>query len=82
MLSSLDYLLAIEGEVDLSLSLDLVCSKIGNIYSKTEIDSSDWRSIVSHTRFIFAGQAPHPLFKLPIKSSGAIKTATTVDFSY
>ena len=40
MLSSLDYLLAIEGEVDLSLPLDLVCSKIGNICSKTELDSS------------------------------------------
>lgn len=79
---SLDHLLAIEGEVHLSLSLDLVSSKIGNINSKTEIDTSDWRSIVSHTRFIFAGQAPHPPFKLPIKSSGAIETATTVDFSY
>jgi hypothetical protein len=69
-------------QINLSLQPDLVYSEIGNIYSKIGVVVLVSPVRVSrHFRFVLDGQAAHPSFELALKSSGAIKSATTVDFS-
>ena len=66
-----------EGQVDLTQLLEIVCSKIGISYSKIGFNADRIRE----GRFVFARQASHPPLELPIKSGWAIESATTIDLS-